>query len=52
MFDGGYLIVDINSPIIPVELQIDTKFFKLTKEQKDANFWIYVEKPPYRIDLH
>lgn len=51
-FDGGYAIVDIDSPIIPTELQLGERFFKLLKEQNDKTFWLYIEKPPYRIDLH
>jgi hypothetical protein len=51
-FDGGYAIVDINSPIIPTELELGDRRFRLTKEQDDDSFWLYVEKPPYRIDLH
>lgn len=50
--DGGYAIVEINTSIIPVELQLEDRLFKLKKEQLDEDYWIYFEKPPYRIDLH
>lgn len=50
--DGGFIIVDMNSPIIPVDLEINGHIFKLSKDQDDPVFWIFYEKPPYRWDLH
>lgn len=50
--DGSIAIVDLKGYAVPVDLELGGHLFKLSTEQKDNLYWIYIEKPGFRLDLH
>lgn len=49
--DGGYAVVLLDKEI-PQTLELEGRNFKLAIDQEDPVFWIYLEKPPYCLELH